>query len=227
VTEIAGPGSVLASPVRVAAPAPSRPRLRALTILGALGLAAAAVGAAGTGFSYEPFRPAAAAGAAKRKADARAERALARLAPRGIYIVIDSGENKIYLRRGGEIVLKADCSTGSGLYLKLVDGGKSWTFDTPRGQFEVLYKTEYPMWKKPDWAFLEEGKPVPDKEEDRFEAGVLGEYGLYFGDGYLIHGTLYERLLGQSVTHGCVRVGRDPLREIWKKCPLGTPIFIY
>jgi len=197
--------------------------------LGGLGLAAGLIAAAGTGFSYRPLDPGAlaAAGAGKAGASARIERSLARLAPKGVYIVIDSGANKIYVRRGDEILVEADCSTGSGLYLKLVDGAKSWTFDTPRGQFEVLHRTEYPMWKKPDWAFLEEGKPVPTNEADRFESGVLGEYGLYFGDGYLIHGTLYERLLGQSVTHGCIRVGREPLRQIWKLCPLGTPIFIY
>lgn len=211
------------------APRPRR-RGRVALILCAAGLLAALVAAAGTGFSYQPLTPAALAAATRESSSGhgeRLERSLARIAPKGVYIVIDSGANKIYVRRGKEIVLEADCSTGSGLYLKLVDGGRSWTFDTPQGQFEVLHRTEYPMWKKPDWAFLEEGKPVPTNEADRFEAGVLGEYGLYFGDGYLIHGTLYERLLGQSVTHGCIRVGREPLRQIWKMCPLGTPIFIY
>ena len=57
--------------------------------------------------------------------------------------------------------------------------------------------------------------------------GLLGEYALYFGNGYLIHGTLYERYLRRSVSHGCIRVGRDDLREVYRVAPIGTPIYIY
>jgi L,D-transpeptidase YbiS len=43
----------------------------------------------------------------------------------------------------------------------------------------------------------------------------------------MIHGTLYERLLGRSVSHGCIRVGRDDLRKIYRAASVGTPIFIF
>jgi L,D-transpeptidase YbiS len=43
----------------------------------------------------------------------------------------------------------------------------------------------------------------------------------------MIHGTLYERLLGRSVSHGCIRVGREDLRNIYSAAALGTPIFIF
>ena len=106
-------------------------------------------------------------------------------------------------------------------------GKRKWVFDTPRGRFAVLRKVENPVWKKPDWAFLEEGEPIPKNDSERFEYGMLGEYALHFGNGYMIHGTLYERLLGRSVTHGCIRLGRDDLRQVYASCPIGTPIFIY
>jgi L,D-transpeptidase YbiS len=108
-------------------------------------------------------------------------------------------------------------------------GGKArrWVFDTPRGQFKVLQKIADPVWKKPDWAFVEEGKPIPKRDEDRMDYGTLGEYSFQLGDGYMIHGTLYERLLGRSVTHGCIRVGRDDLRKVWQLVPVGTPVYIY
>ena len=83
------------------------------------------------------------------------------------------------------------------------------------------------MWKKPDWAFVEEGKPIPRNPAERFEYGTLGEYALYLGQGYMIHGTLYERLLGRSVTHGCIRLGREDLRVVWKSTAIGTPVYIY
>ena len=95
--------------------------------------------------------------------------------------------------------------------------GRVWVFDTPRGRFEVLSKTENPVWKKPDWAFVEEGEPIPKDPADRLEYGSLGEYALYFGNGYMIHGTLYERLLGRPVSHGCIRLGREPLREVYRQ----------
>ena len=43
----------------------------------------------------------------------------------------------------------------------------------------------------------------------------------------MIHGTLYERLLGRSVSHGCIRVGRDDLRQVYRAASVGTPIFIF
>jgi lipoprotein-anchoring transpeptidase ErfK/SrfK len=59
------------------------------------------------------------------------------------------------------------------------------------------------------------------------ESGVLGDYALGFGEGFFIHGTLYTRLLGRSVTHGCVRVGDDDLKAIYEAASIGTKIFIF
>jgi L,D-transpeptidase YbiS len=149
-------------------------------------------------------------------------------APRGVFIVIDQTHNRLYLKRGDEILLDAVCSAGSGMVLNEGTGKKrQWIFDTPRGRFEVLSRTANPVWRKPDWAFVEEGEPIPTNPADRLDYGSLGEYALYFGNGYMIHGTLYERLLGRAVSHGCIRVGRDDLRKVWASTRIGTPIYIY
>ena len=72
----------------------------------------------------------------------------------------------------------------------------TWMFKTPKGVFQIRGKTTSPVWKKPDWAFVEEGLPVPSvNHNSRFEYGVLGDYALSLGDGYMIHGTLYQRFL--------------------------------
>lgn len=191
----------------------------------------------GTGWDFAAATPQVAPGAAVKPASREAvrlagererlETALERRVPRGPWIVIDQTHNRLRLMRGSEILLEAPCSAGSGLVLKEGAKGRVWVFDTPRGRFEVLSKTENPVWKKPDWAFVEEGEPIPKDPADRLEYGSLGEYALYFGNGYMIHGTLYERLLGRPVSHGCIRLGKDPLRELYRQVPLGTPVYIY
>ncbi len=207
-------------------------------------LSCLAVLALGAGYRYEQFpealtetatlnAAAAAPAAPAQTAQLARERerlraALSRTAPRGTYIVVDRSNNRVYLRRQDRLLLTANASAGSGSILREEGGrGRTWVFDTPQGVFEVRTKLEDPVWKKPDWAFIEEGRPMPLDPSERFEYGVLGEYALYFGDGYLIHGTLYERLLGRNVTHGCIRLGREDLRKVYAATKLGTPIYVF
>ena len=149
------------------------------------------------------------------------------LSPRGNFIVVDSGHNVLYLKKGDNLIRLAVVSCGSGSVLEEPGGKRKWIFDTPRGEFQVKSKLVFPTWIKPDWAFIEEGKKPPEKREERMESGVLGDYALGFGEGFFIHGTLYTRLLGRSVTHGCVRVGDDDLKAIYEAASIGTRIFIY
>ncbi|NPV82320.1 MAG: L,D-transpeptidase [Candidatus Aminicenantes bacterium] len=149
------------------------------------------------------------------------------LHPKGVYIMVDSAENRLYLKKDGQTIKEALVSTGSGVILVEPGGKRSWQFDTPKGEFFVKSKIQNPYWVKPDWAFIEENEPIPKKMEDRVEAGVLGDYALGFGQGYFIHGTLYTRLLGRNVTHGCVRVADKDLEEVFKASRIGTRIYIY
>jgi L,D-transpeptidase ErfK/SrfK len=198
---------------------------------------------AGTGYRYEPYteQPLTVSGDVPSEARSlepftarlRSRRRslgarLDALAPRGVYIVIDQTQNRLYLKRGNETLLRAVCSAGSGMVLRESGGRKrEWVFDSPRGRFEVRTMLRDPVWRKPDWAFVEEGQPIPRNPADRLDYGTLGEYALYFGDGFMIHGTLYERLLGRAVSHGCIRVGREDLRKVWANARIGTHIYIY
>ncbi|MEW5766718.1 MAG: L,D-transpeptidase [bacterium] len=145
----------------------------------------------------------------------------------GTYIVIDTAVNRLYLRKGQDVIKEAVVSTGSGGLLNDPAGNRKWVFDTPRGVLTVRGKKTNPVWTKPDWAFIEEGKPVPKDFKDRMEKDVLGDYALELGDGYLIHGTLYTRLLGRNVTHGCVRVGDKDLQLLYETVPVGTKVVIF
>ena len=149
------------------------------------------------------------------------------LSPEGVYIVIDTGRNILSLRQGNKVIHEAVVSSGSGSILKDPAGKRQWIFDTPRGIHHVESKKTSPVWTKPDWAFIEEGESIPKKSKDRIEAGVLGDYALGFGDGYFIHGTLYTRLLGRNVTHGCIRVGDKDLRTVYMASGIGTRLYIF
>lgn len=164
--------------------------------------------------------------AAKKELD-KARKELTKLKPKGKYIVIDTHANKIAIRTEDSVLIEATCSTGSGS--ELVDSvtGRKWIFNTPHGVFKVKNKITEPWWRKPDWAFIEENEAIPKNEQDRLDPNVMGEYALGFGDGFFIHGTIYQRLLGINVTHGCVRVGSDDLKKIYDQTPIGTPIYIF
>ena len=148
--------------------------------------------------------------------------------PTGHYIIVDTAHNLLYVKRGKETVLTAVASTGSGTILDKPDQpGSQWVFDTPRGGFTIQSRLTNPVWVKPDWAFLEEGMSVPSNPAERFEPGILGDYALGFGKGYFIHGTLYPRLLGKNVTHGCIRLSDDDLKTVYKLAKVGTPLMIF
>lgn len=147
--------------------------------------------------------------------------------PNTAYMIINTTENTFLLYSGKKLVRKGVCSTGSYTLLK-VDDEKQYIFKTPRGVRRIHGKTTYPVWKKPDWAFIEEGLPIPPANDDsRFEYGTLGDYALSIGDGYLIHGTLYQRLLGLPVTHGCVRLNDADLEAVYNTLNIGSKVIIY
>jgi L,D-transpeptidase YbiS len=151
---------------------------------------------------------------------------LATLKPRGTYLVIDAGANRVRLMKDDQVIREGICSTGSGVRLLDPSQPRSWVFDTPRGEFTIQRKINEPVWTKPDWAFVEAGENLPSDWSERVEEGVLGDFALDLGQGYLIHGTLFERALGLHVTHGCVRLGAKDLEAIFKTVSIGTKVYI-
>jgi|GEM_PF-608677 len=149
------------------------------------------------------------------------------LAPAGDYLVIDTAGNKVLLRRGENTKAEMIASCGSGNVLEDPTSGRRWVFDTPRGQFRIQSKLTNPLWMKPDWAFIEEGEAIPKNLAGRAEPGMMGDYALGIGQGYFIHGTLYTRMLGRNVSHGCVRLGDKDLEQLYRTLPIGTRVIIF
>lgn len=194
-------------------------------------------------------------------------------------ITVSTEENKVYMRRDGEVVFEAVCSTGkSGT---LVQNGRRRDFRTPVGRFKVISKETAPVWKPPDWHYLEianstgasmvrldrdsaigtpehmlsvSGKDVveirngqvvrtmPAGEEIWFQGrlvvppigtrpreydGVLGDFRLNLGDGYALHGTQAVSQLGQSVSHGCIRLSNEDIGRLYRMANVGDEVIIY
>jgi hypothetical protein len=57
--------------------------------------------------------------------------------------------------------------------------------------------------------------------------GVLGTHRLIMGNGYAIHGTNVPSSIGQSVSHGCVRMLNEDIAHLYEIVPVGTPVYIY
>jgi L,D-transpeptidase YbiS len=162
-----------------------------------------------------------------RKRAARAVETLAAVRPSGLYIVIDSYRNRLNLFKNGELLRSAVCSTGTGIVLRDPRNGRTWVFDTPLGERFIERKVKNPVWAKPDWAFIEEGQLPPTDPNERFDGFSLGDYALYMGEGYIIHGTLFPSLLGRRVTHGCIRLGDEDLEFVYRNAPIGTRVYLY
>ncbi len=68
--------------------------------------------------------------------------------------------------------------------------------------------------------------PPIDTKQRHFK-GVLGHYRLELGDGYGIHGTDEPDRLGESVSHGCVRLGDEDIARLYAMANVGDTVIIY
>lgn len=56
---------------------------------------------------------------------------------------------------------------------------------------------------------------------------VLGTHRLNLGDGYALHGTQQVSQLGQSVSHGCVRLHNNDIATLYDMASVGDQVIIY
>lgn len=142
------------------------------------------------------------------------------------YIVISLEEKRLHLMEGEQVIWSAVVGTGTGT--RLEGAGQKWDFSTPRGMFRVQRKEKDPRWYVPDWAFIERGVPIPGPNHpSRWEEGMLGTTALFLGEGIAVHGTNKPELLGQAVSHGCIRMTNEAARRLYHEVEVGTPVLIY
>jgi lipoprotein-anchoring transpeptidase ErfK/SrfK len=93
-------------------------------------------------------------------------------------------------------------------------------WETPTGNFQVIQKLRNPAWKHP-WT----GEVVPPGPTN-----PLGDRWIGFwtdGENYIgFHGTTEEKLIGQAVSHGCIRMRNKDVRVLFEKVVVGTPVVV-
>lgn len=144
----------------------------------------------------------------------------------GRSIRISLAEHRLYLLDGARVVWSARIGTGTGDTLE--GAGRRWDFSTPRGRFRVQLKERDPVWWLPDWVFVERGEPVPPPGSPaRRVEGELGAAALYLTEEIAIHGTDQPELLGDDVSHGCIRMSNDDVLRLYEELEVGAPVIIH
>jgi lipoprotein-anchoring transpeptidase ErfK/SrfK len=94
---------------------------------------------------------------------------------------------------------------------------------TPTGVYHVQEKQVNPSWHVPNssWAGSLAGQTIPPGPNDPIKARWLG-----LGGGVGIHGTAESFSIGSRASHGCIRMLVPDVIALYRRVPLGTPVYI-
>jgi lipoprotein-anchoring transpeptidase ErfK/SrfK len=124
-------------------------------------------------------------------------------------LVLKLRERRVYLHEGNQVLASYPVAIGK----------KGW--ETPTGDFKVIQKVRNPAWKNP-WS----GQVI-----DPGPRSALGERWIgFWTDGKNsigFHGTPGEHLLGQAVSHGCVRMRNADIKLLFDMVEVGTPVIVH
>jgi lipoprotein-anchoring transpeptidase ErfK/SrfK len=128
----------------------------------------------------------------------------------GDVIVIDRGDNRLYLYDGAKLRRTFGVATGEARY------------PTPLGQFQIVVKWRNPWWYPPasDWA--KDAKPIPPGPGNPLGTRWMGISSPAVG----IHGTPDPASIGYSVSHGCIRMRIPEVEWLFNQVEVGTPVYI-
>ena len=94
------------------------------------------------------------------------------------------------------------------------------------GTTTVSEKKENPSWR-PTPDMLRENPKLPTWVPGGHPMNPLGVRALYLGSSmYRIHGTDAPWQIGQSVSHGCIRMYNEDIRELYRLVKVGTPVIV-
>jgi lipoprotein-anchoring transpeptidase ErfK/SrfK len=131
------------------------------------------------------------------------------------HLVVRLGERKVYLlEQAGE----------PGKAFPVAIGRRP--YETPVGTFRVNEMVENPDWVMFDWRdpsrFIRRFPPGPRNPLGLRWIGFASAHGWDVG----FHGTPRPDLLGQAVSHGCVRMANSDVVKVYEKVKIGTTVIV-
>lgn len=123
-------------------------------------------------------------------------------------LVLKLSDRRVYLYRGNELATSYPVAIGKA----------GW--ETPIGNYKVIEMQRDPTWEHP-WT----GKLVPPGAKNPLGARWIG----FWTDGKNFigfHGTPQEKLVGQAVSHGCVRMRNQDILALYAQVDVGTPVTV-
>lgn len=128
------------------------------------------------------------------------------------FIVIDKRNFQFYLYdRNGKLLRIGPVAVGKGRT-------QHGAFETPVGIFPIKQKVPIDDWIRPDWYFVEEGEPIPQRWEDRKVPGFF-RYKLVVDGTRYIH---YAEATGGRLTHGCLGLDWEDAEAVFHTLDVGS-----
>ena len=118
------------------------------------------------------------------------------------------GERKVYVFKNDEIIASYPVAIGRA----------GW--ETPTGNFAVRDMIENPGWEN-----FRTGEVMPPGGDNPLGVRWIS----FWTDGVNeigFHGTTDEELIGQAVSHGCVRMRNQDVTALFNKVAIGTPVVV-
>lgn len=129
----------------------------------------------------------------------------------GTAILVDISERRLFLYDKGALVKEYGVAVGTA------------QFPTPKGNFRIVLKRYLPTWSNPgsSWAV---GMP---RTIGPGPNNPLGTRALNLNaEGIRIHGTSNDASIGSAASHGCMRMHRWDIEDLYERVEVGTPVFI-
>lgn len=130
----------------------------------------------------------------------------------GKVIVVDLSARTLDLYNGLTLEKGYRCAVGTG------------GFPTPRGSWKIVQKRYRPTWSNPapnGW-----GKGMPASIAPG-PSNPLGTRALNLNaSGIRIHGTNKDGSIGRAASHGCMRMHRWDVEDLYERVEVGTPVLI-
>lgn len=129
----------------------------------------------------------------------------------GTAILVRRADRRLFLYEDGRLVRVYRVAVGTPSH------------PTPRGRFRIVRKRYMPTWGNPGSAWAADmPKMIPPGPDNPLGTRALD----LDAPGIRIHGTNKDHSIGQAASHGCMRMHRWDIEDLYERVGVGTPVFI-